>query len=1094
MHAIRIATISLLVLCLGLPTTPPARADVFKEVGDVLEGVSDLLRKLGLFQGVQISGSDTLTLQENKIEGSETAYSSQRWDTGNVVHQSSLHIEGPIWKEFGFQADISASGFGPSYSRWVVGYVGHDTALYYGDLGINLMGNEFASFSKSLRGWQLDQRLPAKGLARFFYSQEKGFTRVETIPGNNTSGPYFLRYTPIIDGSERVKVDEQLMRFGRDYRLDYETGQLSFDPVDGPPRIIPSTSVITVSYESSGYFHRGGDLYGVRAEMPLKGGKMLVGITRLTQAYDSGRRADTVGFQEDVYQGSGTTGPFDTNFRPIIPNGSSVVYRGTPQTIERALVVLVDGVEQIEGVDYDAYRDLGRIIFRRAVPPTSLVRIRYYYELQTNMPQGKHNILGLDLTYKINDHLALRTDWANSQGGTSAAGGNAWRTQLHFGGRNYSMTTEWRDVAPTFSYIDTVGFFRNERGLTNRLQWRVNDHISLSHSYARHKSSQGQMFGYSGYAGYGGTAGSYYPYQTADTTPGLDIDTSNSDLSIDFNFQGWPTLSFSHQAMSNSGGSRGNSSYDTNSLRLSWAPRSALNISTWLVDTSQRYQRIAADDTVTQMGSTTSRRQLSLSYTPSANLSLSADIGKHRSTALEAADKSSSDTLQLSLSWNPSDKFNVSLARNISSSVGRVSSGFYGGGYGGMYGLPSNAAPGDRLVTGTQDSGDESNARYKDASTNVRISYRPTERLFVDMNLGSRLYTSGGGIGYLADSNQNSRNLSLTWMASDAITLSLTYGRDSLKFLEEGRGTVTNNLLSLNTNYAPPNKPWSVGLALNKSTGQSPTYIGFGKRQHYVVVDTDLFDLNGNLRYKLNDRMSLYAEAGIADFDSGYTAFKKLTSQIGLSQALSRTTSVQFGYRFIKHLAGEPQLPLWTGSGEDYIAHTFMLQLRTQFRGGIGGRSQFQQPVNTFGFGGYGGTSARTFGGYQAGFGTPQRYGYSGPYGGYSPPGPFPGTGGALGGPLQPRTGARTSVPFPGTAGGQLATPGTARREGFETGLGNFQEGTEPGVPQPATAGSQTGATSGAARHRAPTQQAEGWQYADKLSRFSTPQTGKLWQ
>jgi hypothetical protein len=41
----------------------------------------------------------------------------------------------------------------------------------------------------------------------------------------------------------------------------------------------------------------------------------------------------------------------------------------------------VDGVEQQAGVDFDAAREIGRIIFRRAVTPTAVVRITYYYEI-----------------------------------------------------------------------------------------------------------------------------------------------------------------------------------------------------------------------------------------------------------------------------------------------------------------------------------------------------------------------------------------------------------------------------------------------------------------------------------------------------------------------------------------------------------------------------------------------------------------------------------------------------------------------------------------------------------------------------------------
>ena len=131
---------------------------------DMWESLNRTLDRAGLFQGVQISGQNTLTLQKNLLQGSQSTFAGQRWDTGDFYHQTSLHLEGPVWREFGFQADLSASGWGQDHSRFLVGYAGHDTALYQGDLYIDLRGNEFASFSKSLKGWQLDQRLLGNGL------------------------------------------------------------------------------------------------------------------------------------------------------------------------------------------------------------------------------------------------------------------------------------------------------------------------------------------------------------------------------------------------------------------------------------------------------------------------------------------------------------------------------------------------------------------------------------------------------------------------------------------------------------------------------------------------------------------------------------------------------------------------------------------------------------------------------------------------------------------------------------------------------------------------------------------------------------------
>ena len=220
-----------------LVAAPSAQAE------DIFEGIGRLFKDWGLFQGMEISGSNSFTLQAHALEGSPSAFEGQRWDTASLVRTSSLHIEGLSWQNLGIQADISASGWGNDYTRYVLGWSTDETALYYGDLNIRLAGNEFASFNKTLKGWQLAQEIPG-GLLRACYSREKGLTRREVITGNNTSGPFFLRYTPIIEGSEVVKVDEQIMRFGEDYRLDYETGQLWFEPVDAPPRIIPITSTI----------------------------------------------------------------------------------------------------------------------------------------------------------------------------------------------------------------------------------------------------------------------------------------------------------------------------------------------------------------------------------------------------------------------------------------------------------------------------------------------------------------------------------------------------------------------------------------------------------------------------------------------------------------------------------------------------------------------------------------------------------------------------------------------------------------------------------------------------------------------------------
>ncbi len=1061
-----------------------------------LRGLQRLFKDWGLFQGLQVSGSNTMTLQGNSIQGSEAAYQGQRWDTGNFVRRSSLHVEGPIWRNFGLQADISSSGWGPTYTRYVLGWTNKNTALYYGDLNINLRGNEFAGFNKTLKGWQLDQRLPLKGMLRTFYSEEKGLTRRQTIPGNNTSGPYFLTYTPIIDGSEVVRVDEQRMRFGEDYRLDYETGQLWFEPVDRPPRIIPSTSVISVSYQSAGWRSTPGKLYGARVQMPLIDKKLDLGLTLLRQDRSGGSSSrDTVGYQEDIYQGSGTTGPFDVNYRPIIANGSDVVYQGQQQVIEQPLAVLVDNVEQVEGVDYDSYRQIGRIIFRRAVPPTALVVIRYYYDIGADVRPGDSQVYGLDLRYRINNDLGLTADWAASSGGASASSGSALRTSLQYSAPKLSATLELRDVEPDFSYIETVGFQRNEKGLNFAAQWELSDYISVYERYSDLASGQGLLFGYSGYSGYSGGYGSYgdyggynpYGVSTAQATQpaSLDVSTMRNDLGVDVRYPSWPTLNYSHQTMANRGGTRGSSTQDTDQISLNYTPSGKpYQMSLRYNNSTQSYGGLSGSDESNPLysarGSDTSQLTTSLTYTPTDTLSLSANIGRNRSHATDSDVTGTSDMLQLSARWMASSNFSLNLSHTMSESLGSVSSGFYGGGYGGggyggggMYsyqygGYPWN--PGGGGTGDTDGSQEPTLNRYEDSNTRIDLSYRPTSRVTLSLSGQQRDYTSGGSVGYLADSNQTSYNLSVGWQPTSEMSVTTLLGSDRMKFLEEGRGAVINDMIALSINYRPEGAPWGLNVNLNRQKGSSPTYIGFGDQQISRIVPTNLFDISGQLSYDMGEGFSIYGRLGRSKFESGYANFNKDTGELGVRYRMSDLADLSFGYRYIRNISTEPDLPLpgYIGAsqqGQNYIAQTLMLGVTSNFHSGLGqtgasapgysGYGAFDYGGGYGSYGGYG-LAGRNFGGYRTGsagqYGTglsgfdstygsngSSRYGTT-PYGTgtYGTNRQFGGAGG-IGDFSSGYTGPQgSSAYYYGSAGG---------RQGYETGLGQFTGGGYEGEP-----------------------------------------------
>jgi len=1126
-------TIILLMTGLCLAVISPAAANPLK-------GVQRLFKKWGLFQGVQVSGQNSLTLQQYMIEGSDASFVGQRWDTGSLQRRTSLHLEGPVFKEVGFRADLSASGWGPSYSRWLVGYVGHETALYIGDLNINLRGNEFANFSKNLKGWQVDEKLPHDGLLRAFQSKEKGFTRNQTMAGNDTSGPYFLTYTPIIEGSERVKVDEQPQRLGLDYRIDYQTGELWFEPIDRPPKIIPSTSTISLSYMASGYFGSPGTLSGLRAEMPLMAGKMRVGLTMLKQDRPEAGSGDTVGYQEDYYQGSGSTGPFDTNFRPIVADGAQITFNGKTQTLEHPLLVLVDNVEQEEGVDYDSYREIGRIIFRRAVPPTSLVKIQYYYDLRSTTLAADTEVTGLDLNYRISDNLALRADLARSSGGSSGQSGGALSVLLSYSLPKLTASTGYRDMDATFSFMDTTGFRRQEKGLNVNLQWQPTRHIQLSNRYSSMKSGQGLSFGYSGYGGgygfqtggggyYGGGSygggygGGYYGMQTAQSatsTSTLDISTNKNDLDLRLDFVGWPSVNITHQTMSNSGGSLGGSKYDSTSLRLSHRFSERLNLNANLVRTKQNYAGTSSsgDDNITEArGSSTNQRLVSIEYRPTDTLSLSANLGRHGSTAHGTmGNASNSRNVQLSARWQPSDRLSINLQRTGSQSTGRVSSGFYGGfpgsgysGYpgtgGGGWGGPIAGGGGTYPYQADDNSDEEeeeeTQTRYEDSTTSLDVNYRPTRTISLNLNTRQRKYSSGGGAGYLADSNQRSRSLSLSWQASDALTVMTSLSRDHLNFLQQGRGAVSNNMLTVGLNYQPPGQPWGASINMNRMSGSSPTYIQVGSHQHSRMVSTSLFDLSGQLNYQLSDNASLYARTGLSDFTSGYSAFKRNRAEIGLGYRLNDTSDFNFGYRFEKYLAGQVDSPfsIYTGAtmqSQDYVANTFMLTFQTHFTGGSATGQRFAGPTATFGgpsygYGGYGegALNLATSGGYQAGFGQTYGYGGRGQPGAYGPFGS--GAGYQRGSQYDYQ---RRYAGSPERLPGQYEQGQYQGREGFEAGLGEFeqQQARRP-TEAPPSLGWEAPPQAPEQRPPAAEPIRQQWPVVEGLSRWQIPEVYRLW-
>ena len=556
----------------------------------------------GLFDWVndfQLSGRGELRFQKQLLSGTgQQTYYGQYWNTGPLEGQASLHCEGPLFLPgLSLQADITRTGgFGINDTRWAVTYGWDDGAVHYGDLNVGVTGGEFASFQKQIRGWQGDYKISEKLLVTGFFAKERGSVQHWSSRGNNTSGPYFLPYAPLIDGSEVVKVDEQGMRFGVDYVLHYQTGELWFETAVNPPRIIPDTSVISVSYQS----YRGqrpASLMGSRLEWhPTP--KLALGATFIEQKSQGGSEpTKDYDYREDWYQGSGSTGPFITSYRPILPdlleaktdqfvgNGTVGPFLATTKPIVTdvkaqyatdgqvldSVVIKVNDVQQVEGIDYAVdylqgritftqpppataaitvlyyyfvrdslvvkidgvlqaedrdtttpgsadyfanYTD-GRIEFYRIVSPTATVMIDYYYAVPTSdgglWSQGAgQRVLGMDMIFGLNKHIGITSEAALGRQ-LDQTGGLAFRTGIRADFNKLRIGTEYRSVDPSFAYVNTVGFQRREKGMNFQADYDFSDNIRSHLTLSDLDTDLGYSFGLSDY-GYGYDSGSGYNY------------------------------------------------------------------------------------------------------------------------------------------------------------------------------------------------------------------------------------------------------------------------------------------------------------------------------------------------------------------------------------------------------------------------------------------------------------------------------------------------------------------------------------------------------------------------------------------------------
>ena len=394
---------------------------------------------LGLLQKLQVRGTAFLSYNiqdvEAKSSSGRAAFVQENYGVAkSLYHYTSVIAEGQLIGKLRVRAQFNTPSYNPRSNTFVVEYPMGNFLLRYGDMSLSFSGNRFASLSRWTRGIEL--RYSLDGKAEKVYGIGQGSTsgnelvivtaegksqvKRDVIQGNNTSGPFFLSSSPIVEGSEQVFVDMRLMRRGEDYQIDYDVGTITFLGAT----IIPSTSTIVVTYEAAQPGEGIGRFWGARLNWRNSNG-MRIGFSFLTQGAAQRQVSETSRKLREEFVGANTVGPFQLSQRPIVEGSETVT---------------VNGILQVKGKDYIINYISGLITFVRPVPAGAIIAVEYEQRISHGAIIGQHSVIGIDADIKLGSIGSANLQWAFSNGPTRDGTAIEISSQLSFGRLGQSKT------------------------------------------------------------------------------------------------------------------------------------------------------------------------------------------------------------------------------------------------------------------------------------------------------------------------------------------------------------------------------------------------------------------------------------------------------------------------------------------------------------------------------------------------------------------------------------------------------------------------------------------------------------------------------
>lgn len=796
------------------------------------------------------SGFADLTWSAKSVTGASETFSQDQYGKDQSFAQNaSLLVSGPVWKwaNLNVHAQVEQRSFGFNDTRpvWRVYWEEQNNRVTVGDISPSLGDdNEFVPFSRRMRGIQAEGRAGQLFEYLVFGSQVEGSIRSETFVGDGTAGPYFLTYTPIVDGSSVVVVDGVIQQPGYgdtgDYTLNPSTGELLFNGTT----IIPPTSRIEVRYETQGGGGPKDLLVGTRMSFrPFRSFQFGISyLGQLAAQSDSLSGPTEERVTDTITVPTPSSGPFTVRPRPIVVGSESVQ---------------VNGILQQRDIDYEISYESGELQFFQVLPEGTTILVRFSVIQDVDLGAGDRTILGLDGGLSLGDLGSLQFELARSQGisasvsnpysftGSSNSGYNSYGGYNSFGGYNsYSGGLDSQifgtnsDSGSIFNNGSSYSSFRaraatraggfesRQNVLTRQttttqaasgdggsayklayaaalgdlqfgLQYKaVSDNFSRIDSTGFFQNERGLAMQAQYSTGQRFSIGHQYDTYSR---PGISTTDENGDpvvgprvkSTLNYTTVSWrvlpnSNLTFMHNAQSNSGGSSANTlSREAITLSHRFSNQFQFNAGIDHAKSGTSGSVTGSTQVVSNDSDSTSGR-VGVSYSTSGGAFGTRLDYSFSGTKSSTARNRSSSTM-LSLNYQPFSWLSSQFSHQLSSSRNEslVGTSLRQAGVGvfddtGDTSTPTDPLTGDSVTTNTIQDS-------KTQNSNLSLSLSPTRNLSLTTSFGHNVTDTGR----LAGSTNDSWQTNLHWQATERMGFGVGYNTQWLDYSETGDKTTT---------------------------------------------------------------------------------------------------------------------------------------------------------------------------------------------------------------------------------------------------------------------------------------------------------------